>query len=189
MDRRSFLKLTAAASATIAGNSRANAISPYQANTLSGIASTADDEAYWSLIRDEFPITKNVLYFNNGTMGPSPLVVTDRVTERIRHVDATGDYGGDYEGIKEALAKMIGAEGKDRMAYTHNVSEAISIVSSGIDMKAGDEVILTSQEHAGNMMPWLARKNRDGIVVKLVKITDDNSLPLSDDQILDNIKA
>ena len=184
MDRRSFLKITAAASATIASTKRANAISPYN-----NIPVSADDEKYWSLIRDEFPITKNVLYFNNGTMGPSPLMVTDRVTERIRHVDATGDYGGDYEGIKNALAKMIGADSGDRMAYTHNVSEAISIVSSGIDMKSGDEVILTSQEHAGNSIPWLARKNRDGIVVKPVLITDANWLPLTDDQIVDNIKA
>jgi cysteine desulfurase/selenocysteine lyase len=182
MDRRSFLKLTAATASVASLNNKSFA-------APTPLTPTAEDEAYWSLIRDEFPITKNVLYFNNGTMGPSPLMVTDRVTERIRHVDATGDYGGDYEGIKNALAKMIGADSGDRMAYTHNVSEAISIVSSGIDMKAGDEVILTSQEHAGNSIPWLARKNRDGIVVKIAQITDANWLPLSDDQILDNIKA
>ncbi len=153
----------------------------------SNLSSIETDETYWSAIRDEFPITQNLLYFNNGTMGPSPLVVTERVTSRIKHVDSTGDYGGDYEGIRTALAKVVNAEGGDNIAFTHNVSEAISIVSSGIDLKAGDEVLLTNQEHAGNAIPWLARKKRDGIELKFVPLTDEHVNPYNDDEFVQRV--
>lgn len=120
-------------------------------------------------------------------MGPSPRKVTDRVTSRVQHVDSTGDYGGDYEGIRKAIARVVNAESGDQIAFTHNVSEAISIVSSGIDLKAGDEVLLTDQEHAGNAIPWLARKKRDGIEIKFVSCTDTNSNPISDDEFVQRV--
>ena len=133
-----------------------------------------EDEKFCMDIRDEFPIVHELLYMNNGTMGPSPRAVTERVKSRIQHVDSTGDYGGDYEAIRRAIARILNAESGDRIAFTHNVSEAISIVASGIDLKAGDEVILTDQEHAGNAIPWLARRKRDGIEIKFVKLVPDD---------------
>jgi selenocysteine lyase/cysteine desulfurase len=197
MDRRTFLQMTlasTAASSTVRSARRngltLNSIASTNGNPSSPameIPSHDADEQYWSAIRDEFPITRNLLYFNNGTMGPSPLVVTERVTDRIKHVDSTGDYGGDYEGIRTALARVVNAESGDQIAFTHNVSEAISIVSSGIDLKAGDEVLLTNQEHAGNAIPWLARKKRDGIEIKFVPLTDDKWKAYSDDEFVQRV--
>ncbi|MFI5202072.1 MAG: aminotransferase class V-fold PLP-dependent enzyme, partial [Candidatus Kapaibacterium sp.] len=145
------------------------------------------DEKYWDSVRDEFPITRELIYFNNGTMGPSPRAVTERVTKRIEYVDRTGEYNGDYEGLRTALARVLNAESGDQIAFTHNVSEAISIVASGIDLKAGDEVLLTNQEHAGNAIPWLARKKRDGIVIKFVSLTDEMSNAYSDDDFIQRV--
>jgi cysteine desulfurase/selenocysteine lyase len=176
MNRRTFLKVTAASTALPALASEAFAGGDYK-----------DDQRYWSLVRDEFPISRELLYFNNGTMGPSPRIVTDRVTSRIQHVDSTGDYGGDYEAVRKAIARVLNAESGDTIAFTHNVSEAISIVSSGLDLKAGDEVLLTTQEHAGNMIPWLARKKRDGIELKFISPTDKNFNPVSDDEFLQRV--
>jgi selenocysteine lyase/cysteine desulfurase len=136
---------------------------------------SAQDEAYWLKVREDFPIVHELLYMNNGTMGPSPRSVTERVTKRIEHVDSTGDYGGNYEDIRKAVAKVLNANPSgDEIAFTHNVSEAISIVASGLELKSGDEVILTDQEHAGNAIPWLARMKRDGIVVKFVTLVPDD---------------
>ncbi len=198
MDRRTFLQMTLASTATASSTMLSarkhgrnlNSIVSTNGNLASPVppaSSIETDELYWNTIRDEFPITQNLLYFNNGTMGPSPLVVTERVTSRIKHVDSTGDYGGDYEGIRTALAKVVNAESGDQIAFTHNVSEAISIVSSGIDLKAGDEVLLTNQEHAGNAIPWLARKKRDGIELKFIPLTDENLNPYSDDDFVQRV--
>lgn len=124
---------------------------------------------------------------NNGTLGPSPRIITDRVTDRIAHVDRTGDYGGNYEKVKEAVARVLGAPSHDDIAFTHNVSEAISIIASGLKLQSGDEVILTDQEHAGNAIPWLARAKKDGIVVKFVKLVPGDAAVLG--QFFDAITA
>src|SRR5207245_1067970 len=110
MDRRTFLKMTVASTATLPAIEKniANGIAGEDAcATRSKIAT---DEKYWLSVRNEFPISRELLYFNNGTMGPSPRAVTERVTKRIEHVDATGDYGGDYEAIRKAVARVVGAE-------------------------------------------------------------------------------
>jgi cysteine desulfurase / selenocysteine lyase len=199
MDRRTFLQTTLASTTALTARKKGlnlNAVVSKNGNSAQSASpamptatiSLSDAyEKYWDAIRDEFPIVQNLLYLNNGTMGPSPLVVTERVTSRIKHVDSTGDYGGDYEGIRTALAKVVNAESGDQIAFTHNVSEAISIVSSGIDLKAGDEVLLTNQEHAGNAVPWLARKKRDGIELKFVPLTDEHLNPYSDDEFVQRV--
>ncbi|HWF43689.1 MAG TPA: aminotransferase class V-fold PLP-dependent enzyme, partial [Candidatus Kapabacteria bacterium] len=60
-----------------------------------------------------------------------------------------------------------------------------------IDLKAGDEVILTDQEHAGNAVPWLARKKRDGISIKFVTLVpnDDDVLQRFSDAITPHTRA
>jgi len=195
MDRRTFIKRslvsTATASAAILSTRRAALANTHTASA-NGQPSWLDergakDEKYWDSVRDEFPISRELIYFNNGTMGPSPSAVTERVTKRIKYVDRTGEYNGDYEGLRTAIARVLNAESGDQIAFTHNVSEAISIVASGIDLKAGDEVLLTNQEHAGNAIPWLARKKRDGIVIKFVPLTDDRWNAYSDDDFVQRV--
>lgn len=178
MDRRSFLKMSIATPFAASVLSSDILTSEAIASGPGGLGSSAHDEAYWSGIRDQFPITKELLYMNNGTMGPSPKVITDRVTARIAHVDRTGDYGGNYDKIKEAVARVLGAPSHEDIALTHNVSEAISILASGLKLKSGDEVILTDQEHGGNAVPWLARAKKDGIVIKFVKLVPDDAAVL-----------
>jgi selenocysteine lyase/cysteine desulfurase len=192
MDRRTFLKMTLASTATLPAIGNKEILAHTNGSSkIPNLMSPMEDEKFWSDIRNEFPIVNELLYMNNGTMGPSPRVVTERVTSRIRHVDSTGDYNGDYDGIRKVIARVLGAESGDQIAYTHNVSEAISIVASGVDLKAGDEVILTDQEHAGNMVPWLARKKRDGISLKFVTLApnDDEVVQRFSDAITPRTRA
>ena len=150
---------------------------PSSKNAPTPTPSLHDEEQYWGVIRDQFPITREIVYLNNGTMGPSPRIVTDRVTSRIIHVDRTGEYGGNYDEVRKAIARVVNAQ-PEEIAFTHNVSEAISIISSGFRMSAGDEVILTDQEHGGNAVAWLARVKRDGIVPKFVTLAKEDHVTL-----------
>ena len=50
-------------------------------------------------------------------------------------------------------------------------------------MNAGDEVILTNHEHVGNALPWLNRKRKDGIEIKML------TLPKTADECMSRIKA
>ncbi|HYM20392.1 MAG TPA: aminotransferase class V-fold PLP-dependent enzyme [Candidatus Kapabacteria bacterium] len=171
MDRRTFLKFSAAAPAAAAF------VSPVDVFAKNLRYFAGSEEAYWEHIRDEFPITKNIIFLNNGTMGPSPLAVTKAVTDRIAYVDATADYGYDHEALYKAIGGLLNADASD-IALTHNVTEGISIVASGVRMMPGDEVLLTNEEHGGGAVPWLGRAKRHGIVVKFIELHSDDNVIL-----------
>jgi selenocysteine lyase/cysteine desulfurase len=122
------------------------------------------DEQFWKFVRGQFPLLQDRVYLNNGTMGPSPYVVLDSVRSEMERIDATGDYGG-WDVARGKIAKFINA-GEDEISITHNVTEGINVIAGGLLLKRGDEVIMTTHEHAGNALPWLARARRDGIVLK-----------------------
>jgi cysteine desulfurase/selenocysteine lyase len=172
MNRRTFLKLSAiapAAASVTFGSLPSSAVADNISSYIGG------EEAYWASIRKQFPINKNILFFNNGTMGPSPLSVTEAVTKQIEHVDATADYGYDHDKLNASIGRVIGASADD-VTTTHNVTEGISIIASGLRMEPGDEVILTNQEHGGGAIPWLARAKRHGIKVKFVELDPNDDI-------------
>jgi L-cysteine/cystine lyase len=128
------------------------------------------DEEFWKVIRENFPLDKNWAYLNNGTMGPSPYQVIQSQYESMLDVDTTGHYGGWQEAVP-VLAKFVGAN-DDEICLTHNVTEGINIVCWGLDLKKGDEVIITNHEHVGNALPWLNRAKLDGIELKVLQLAD-----------------
>ncbi len=126
-----------------------------------------EDETFWRVVRDQFPLAKNPIYLNNGTMGPSPYVVIEAIKSAIDHVDSTGEYGG-WEVARPRLAKLVNVD-ESEISLTHNVTEGINVVAWGLPLKRDDEVIMTTHEHAGNALPWLNRAKYDGIVIKTLK--------------------
>lgn len=126
---------------------------------------TPSDETYWSMVRQQFPLNKDLAYLNNGTMGPSPYPVIEAVKKGMMEGDVNGSYGG-WEATQAKLAKFVGAD-ENEIALTHNVTDGINIVCWGLPLKKGDEVIMTTHEHVGNAFPWLNRQMVHGIVIKV----------------------
>jgi selenocysteine lyase/cysteine desulfurase len=124
------------------------------------------DEFFWGVVRDQFPLRKDPVFLNNGTMGPSPFVVIDAITKEMEEVDRTARYGG-WEDARPKIARFVNAA-PEEISLTHNVTDGINVVACGLPLKGGDEVIMTDHEHAGNALPWLARARRDGIVIRTI---------------------
>lgn len=123
------------------------------------------DETYWAMVRQQFPLTKEWAYLNNGTMGPSPYPVIEAVRKGMMDGDTFGNYGG-WEAASAKLARFLGAN-ENEIALTHNVTDGINVVCWGLPLKKGDEVIMTTHEHVGNAFPWLNRQMLHGIVIKV----------------------
>lgn len=123
-----------------------------------------DDETYWRNVRQLFPLSQDIIYLNNGTMGPSPYPVIEAVQKGMSDCDRNGHYGG-WETTSEKLGKFVGAD-ENEIALTHNVTEGINIACWGLPLKRRDEVILTTHEHVGNALPWLNRMKTHGIVIR-----------------------
>ncbi len=129
----------------------------------------ANDERYWALVREQFPLTHERTYLNTGGLGASPYMVIDAVVSRMNELERISETGHSealWLGIKEKAAALLGCEAEE-LAYTRNATEGINVVCNGLPLKRGDEVITSTHEHVGNAVPWLARQKRDGIVIKL----------------------
>jgi selenocysteine lyase/cysteine desulfurase len=71
--------------------------------------------------------------------------------------------------FRDPLAALVGCN-RDEIALVRNATEGNSYIANGVDMKAGDEVLMTDQEHPGGEQPWQLRAKRYGIVVKKVTL-------------------
>jgi selenocysteine lyase/cysteine desulfurase len=135
-----------------------------------------NDEQFWNVVRDQFPLTHDRVYFNNGTMGPSPYPVVESLRKAMENIDVSGEYGG-WEVARPKLAKFVNVD-ESEISLMHNVTEGINVVAGGLPLNRGDEVIMTTHEHVGNALPWLNRMRLDGIVIKTLKpaMTADENL-------------
>ena len=73
------------------------------------------------------------------------------------------------EDAREITARFFGVT-PEEITFTHSISEGLNIVSEGIDWKAGDEVIITDQEHPSGYMPWALRADQQGVILKQLRL-------------------
>jgi cysteine desulfurase / selenocysteine lyase len=128
-----------------------------------------DDEQFWKVLRAQFPLTDERAYMNTGGLGASPYAVIDAVKAKMDELEKVSETGHSEElwkEVKTAAASLLGCDAGE-LAFTRNATEGINIVCNGLPMKRGDEMITTTHEHVGNVVPWSALMQREGIVVKL----------------------
>lgn len=135
-----------------------------------------DPEAWWRKLREEqFLMPGGRAFLNNGSLGVAPKPVLTAVTaylNRAASLEVEGYPRWGYETLDEyrsELAEFLGCK-KDELALMHNATEAMSTVAAGLDLKAGDEVLITDQEHPSGRSGWLQRQARHGISVREVKL-------------------
>jgi selenocysteine lyase/cysteine desulfurase len=129
----------------------------------------AKDERFWGFVRDQFPLTRERAYMNTGGLGASPYVVIDAVKGKMDELEKISEVGRTQEvwdTIKGMASELLGAD-PEEIAFTHNTTEGINIVANGLPLREGDEVILSTQEHVANILPWLALRKRKGIRLRL----------------------
>ena len=133
-------------------------------------------EAYWKRLREEqFLLPDGRAYLNNGSLGVAPKPVVAAVTDYLTRgaaltVDGYPRWG--YETLDDHRAKLAAYSGchKDELALVHNATEAMSTIAAGLDLRAGDEVLMTDQEHPSGKAGWAVRQARHGVAVREVKI-------------------
>lgn len=133
------------------------------------------DEEFWNAFQKQFAVPANKVMLNAANLCPSPWFINEMVTEMQKALgkDVSFQFRAQFAAKRnqslEKLAAYLGT-GKDEVGIVRNTSEANSLLVSGIDLKAGDEVILWDQNHPSNMATWEQRARRVGFTVKKVSV-------------------
>jgi selenocysteine lyase/cysteine desulfurase len=100
------------------------------------------------------------------------------VQDAARHYQEFADMGPSHhmwrtltpnlEPVRRELARTFGSD-PEELAITRNASEALEIAILGLDLKAGDEVVTTTQDYPRMLTTWDQRVRREGIVLKQAK--------------------
>ncbi|MBI1197160.1 MAG: SufS family cysteine desulfurase [Phenylobacterium sp.] len=145
-------------------------------------------------IRADFPILlrhvhgKPLVYLDSAASAQKPRAVIEAMSRAMEHSYANVHRGlhtlanettEAYEGARAKAAAFIGAEPSE-IVFTKGGTEAINLVASGLGrfLQPGDEIVLSEMEHHANIVPWHFLRERHGVVLKWVRVTDDGQLDL-----------
>jgi selenocysteine lyase/cysteine desulfurase len=126
------------------------------------------DEDYWSWIKNEYTVSPNILNLNNGGVCPQPKAVQDAHIRFYQYCNEAPSYymwrvlDQGREALRAKLADLAGCEA-DELAINRNATEGLNTIIFGLNLKAGDEVILTKQDYPNMINAWKQREKRDGI--------------------------
>ena len=136
--------------------------------------------------KNDFPMKdKNIVYFDNAATTFKPYRVINKINEYYLDYNANshrGDYDISFKVDDEIdytrdLVKMfINAKRKDEIIFTKNTTESLNIVAFGFFLNYlndGDEIILSSSEHASNILPWLILSAKKKIKIVFVDSKDE----------------
>jgi selenocysteine lyase/cysteine desulfurase len=176
--RRHFINkmLTGSSAAFLFFNSELLAkISEYVSEQGSKIPADqlAYDEDFWGRIQQAFEVDRSIINLNNGGVSPNPASVNSALKRYIDYSNKGPSYfmwqhlEPNIELVREKLSYAFGAD-KEEIAITRNASESLENIQFGLKLKAGDEIIITTQDYPRMLTTWEQRKRRDEIVIKKV---------------------
>ena len=145
--------------------------------------------------RDQFPILKRevngrpLIYLDSAASAQKPLAVIEAMTRAMEHSYANVHRGlhtlanettEAYEKARESVRGLVNAASVDEIVFTKSATEAINLVASsfGQSLQAGDEIVLSVMEHHANIVPWHFLRERHGILLRFVPVTEDGRLDL-----------
>lgn len=143
----------------------------------------ANDEDLWARMAQAYTVSPTILNLNNGGVSPQPKVVQDAV-DRYYHLSNEAptyymwqilDKG--RESLRRKLADLGGVS-PEEVSICRNTTEALGIFTWGIDMKKGDEIVMSKQDYPNMIHAWKQRELREGVKINWINF----NLPIDNDE-------
>jgi selenocysteine lyase/cysteine desulfurase len=172
VSRRDFARLFAlGGSAALFADpvwAKENAQAPSFSPTLAG-----SGEAFWKSVRAQFVMPDDLGVLNAANLCPASRPVLEALRRETDSVDRDPSgqnrarLSGEKENLRKTLAAFLRAT-PEEIVITRNTSEANNLVSSGLDLKAGDEIIVFQDNHPSNLTAWNEKAKRFGYTVTTI---------------------
>ena len=147
-------------------------------------------------VRADFPAVaqtvhgRPLVYLDSASTALKPTVVVSAVRRMFerecanvhRGVHALSVAATDlYEGVREKARRFLGAAEVSEIVFTRGATEAINLVAQSfgkVVVGAGDEVLVSTQEHHGNLVPWQMLCAARGAVLRPIPLDDHGRIDL-----------
>ena len=135
--------------------------------------------------REDFPMLKqDIIYLDNGATSLKPKCVIDKMTDYYENYSANahrGDYDIsykvdlEYENARDEIRKFINAKHKEEIVFTSGSTDSLNMIASGFIanlIEADDEILITTSEHASNVLPWFRLAKDYGCRVNFIPLDE-----------------
>ncbi|MGH7547013.1 MAG: SufS family cysteine desulfurase [Gemmatimonadales bacterium] len=149
-------------------------------------------------IRADFPLLERpengrpVVYLDNAATTQKPEPVLAAIQDYYRTTNANvhrGAYGlairatEAYEAARVRIARFVNAWAPEGVVFTRGTTEAINLVAGSYgraNVRPSDTVVVTAMDHHSNLVPWQILCQEKGATLRMVEITADGRIDLSD---------
>lgn len=142
--------------------------------------------------KSDFPMLINnndIIYFDNAATTFKPKSVVESTINYYTKYTTNanrGDYDIAYkvdtliENARKKVAEFINTN-RNNIVFTSGTTDSINMVANCFFkniLKPGDEILITSSEHASNVLPWFNLAKTNGVVVKFIELDDNYNVTL-----------
>ncbi len=147
-------------------------------------------------VRGDFPILSRevygrpLVYLDNAATTQKPRAVVQAIADEYYSVNANVHRGVHFlsqqatdlhEAARERVRAFINARSAAEVVFTRGTTESLNLMAASYGeafLREGDEVILTVMEHHSDIVPWQLLRDRRGIRLRVVPMTDGGELDL-----------
>ncbi|MDH0319656.1 cysteine desulfurase [Aeromonas caviae] len=148
-------------------------------------------------LRGQFPALAQevnghpLVYLDNAATTQKPQAVLDAINHYYRADNAnvhraahalSGRATRAFEDARETVARFINAPRSHEVIWTRGTTEAINLVAQSwgmSELRAGDEIVLSTLEHHANIVPWQLVAQRTGAVIRVIPLDERGDLDIA----------
>ncbi|MDX7837061.1 SufS family cysteine desulfurase [Aeromonas caviae] len=148
-------------------------------------------------LRGQFPALAQevnghpLVYLDNAATTQKPQAVLDAINHYYRADNAnvhraahalSGRATRAFEDARETVARFINAPRSHEVIWTRGTTEAINLVAQSwgmSELRAGDEIVLSTLEHHANVVPWQLVAQRTGAVIRVIPLDERGDLDIA----------
>jgi selenocysteine lyase/cysteine desulfurase len=131
------------------------------------------DEPYWSDVRRQFLFPETLAPMNAANLCPASRPVVESLERWSRTLDTDPSpttrekLPVAREESRRLVAEFLGVT-PEEIVLTRNTSESNNLVSSGLTLGSGDEVVTFADNHPSALRAWQRKAERSGFTVTVV---------------------
>lgn len=136
---------------------------------------------------------KPLIYLDSAATTLKPKCVVDAVAAHYRH-EASNIRRGVHslseaatlkvEQARKSVSDFIGSGNPLEVVFTSGTTEALNMAAYCLDhalnLKVGDEIIISHLEHHSNILPWLELCRQRGLTLKVIPIDQNGELVMEE---------